>query len=331
MVRLRQELAAQRTRDAEPPGLADREPIPARPEPPASLWGRLVYRVRRYWELPAELEALERKVDEQAKLLAEAQKALLSRLVRLEGDMRFEHRRLARLADHLAMSSPAMSSPPATASPSARTIAELRDLPLEGEDARTRRLSAHLERVRGWPSLGPAHPLLDIGCKTGEWVALLNDAGIQAYGVDIDPQPVEQAGTRGVHAQVADGIEHLSRLPDGSLGAVSALRLLEYLPIEQVGALIAEARRCLVAGGLLLIETPNADSLMVTVHTFAEDPRRTRALPRAVLRLLLEGNGFRIEKELPEPRQGVEESAGVSVLDEPSGSPPDMTMIARKL
>jgi SAM-dependent methyltransferase len=325
-VRLRQELATPQPRTAERSVLPDPGPTPERAEPPSSLLGWFLFRIRRLWGLPAEVDSLERKVDEQGKLLADLHKALLTRVTRLEGDVRFEHRRLARLADDLAV-----SSPPSMARPWAGTIRELRDLPLEDKQARSRRLSTHLERVRGWPSLGPAHPLLDIGCKTGEWPALLNDAGIQAYGVDIDPQSVEEARTRGVHAQVGDGVEHLSRLPDGSLGAVSALRLLEYLPIEQVGVLIAEARRCLVAGGLLLIETPNAGSLMVTAHTFAEDPRRIRPLPAAVLRLLLEGNGFRIEKVLSGLEQGVRESAEVSDLEGPSGTPPDMTMIACKL
>ena len=302
--RLRQELASQPAPSPQPLAVPDPAPVHEAAPPPSSVLGRVGCWLRRYRGVPAELDGvrrtleelrrtLDRTLEEHDRLLADlrrSQDIQLARLGRLEADLRFEHRRLARLAD-----SQGAPSEPSPARPPSLAIPGLRDLPAEDRQSLAQRLSVHLERVKTWPSLGPSHPLLDIGCKTGEWLALLNAAGIEAYGVDIDPHAVAEAQGRGVNAQVAEGIEHLSALPDGSLGAVSALRLVEYLPIEQVALLIAEARRALIAGGRLVIETPNASSLLVTARTFLQDPRRNRPIPADVLRRLLQSQGFRVD------------------------------------
>jgi SAM-dependent methyltransferase len=346
MARLRQELASQRPAAAsrEPPLPLERMPAERVAVLRPGLFGRSWHWLRRYVRLPAELDQARGALAAQESLLADlvtAQQAQLVRLGRLEGDLRFEHRRLARLVDGQGRT-PADSAvgtvaitpvgiTPAAVTRLAVTPAALRDLPAEDREALDRRLSMHLERVNGAPSLQPGHPLLDIGCKTGDWLALLGEAGIEAYGVDIDPQMVEQARARGVNAQLADGLAHLSALPDGSLGWVSALRLLEYLPIEEVGLLIGEARRVLVAGGCLMIETPNAGNPLVAIRTSLDDPRRNRLLAPSILQRLLESEGFRVECDPSghEPRST--EDATASAFDDAWSTPADLTMIARKL
>lgn len=315
--RVRRELAAKTLADPakdDPAPTRSGEPSAPQPRPP------LLHRIRswldRYRRLPAEIDALTKRVAEQERRLSAldaAHQAAISRLGRFEADLQFHHRRLARLAG----SGVPERAPPAT--PVRATIPGLRDLPLETVEQRRARLARHFDRVKDWPTLRPGGPLLDIGCSDGEWLTLLQSAAIEACGVDIDGQAIEDARALGMNVQLAEGIGHLSGLPTGSLGGVSALRLVEYLDLDQTDHLLAEARRTLISGGLLLIETPNAASLAVTTRTFWEDPRRNRPLPERLLRCLAESHGFAVEATSKDGVSG------------PPADPADLTMIARKL
>ena len=133
------------------------------------------------------------------------------------------------------------------------------------------------------PELVASGPVLDLGCGRGELLTALRDAGVPAEGVDADPAMVEACRRRGVAVTGGDVLEVLRARPAGSLGAVTAIHLLEHLPASTWMAVMEAASRALRPGGLLIAECPNPGSLRVGADLFWSDPtHRTPVHPEAL-------------------------------------------------
>ncbi len=135
-------------------------------------------------------------------------------------------------------------------------------------------------------------PVVDLGSGRGEWLELLKDAGVDAYGVDLNQEIVEQCRARGLKVVLADACEHLAGVSERSLSAVTAFHLVENVPIDRVITLIDLSVRALQPGGLLILETPNPENLVVGASSFYVDPSHVRPLPPSLLAFLVEARGF---------------------------------------
>ncbi len=135
-------------------------------------------------------------------------------------------------------------------------------------------------------------PVLDLGCGRGEWLQLLRDWGLEARGVDLEPAMVNLCRQQGLAVETLDAMAALQASPDASLGMVTALHLVEHLPFELLTELVRECRRVLRPDGFLLMETPNAENLLVGANDFYTDPTHLRPIPSNLLRFLPECHGF---------------------------------------
>jgi len=140
--------------------------------------------------------------------------------------------------------------------------------------------------------VGSPAPLLDLGCGRGEWLALLRDAGITAYGVDSSDRMVAEAVARGLDARCDDALQHLENLEEGSLQAVSAFHFAEHVPLNVFTRVLDAVALALRPGGFLLIETPNPTNLVVGSASFYLDPTHLRPLHPDLLGFLVETRGF---------------------------------------
>jgi O-antigen chain-terminating methyltransferase len=137
-----------------------------------------------------------------------------------------------------------------------------------------------------------AGPVLDLGCGRGEWLTLLRDWGLQASGVDLEPGMVAACLQQGLAVESLDAVAALERCSSSSLGMVSALHLVEHLPFPLLESLVRESLRVLKPGGFLLMETPNAENLLVGANDFYTDPTHQKPIPSNLLRFLPEQLGF---------------------------------------
>jgi SAM-dependent methyltransferase len=153
-----------------------------------------------------------------------------------------------------------------------------------------KRLEIYLPQVQS--VAGADHPVLDLGPGRGEWLAQLRDRGIAAYGVDINSSFVASAAEMGLDVRHEDAVEHLRRLPDGSLAAVTAFHLVEHLSPAALIELVDNALRALRPGGLLILETPNPLNLKVGAASFHLDPTHVRPIHPLFLEFVLENRGF---------------------------------------
>ena len=197
------------------------------------------------------------------------------------------------------------------------------------EDIKTR-LGAYLPflaPLTAWPHAAA----LDLGCGRGEWLELLGEQGFAARGIDLDEGMLAACRERGLAVRNLDALAALRAEPDGSLALVSAFHLVEHIPFEMVRELVAEALRVLQPGGLLVLETPNPENLVVGACDFYMDPTHERPIPPKLLGFVADHGGFARHKlvRLQEDPQLHGDSRVVlaAVLQ---GASPDYSVVAQK-
>ncbi|MBM3335513.1 methyltransferase domain-containing protein, partial [Candidatus Sumerlaeota bacterium] len=134
--------------------------------------------------------------------------------------------------------------------------------------------------------------VLDAGCGRGELLELLRESGIAAYGVDLDENMVRCCREKGLDARCEDVLEHLAALPDGSLGGIVALQLIEHLDFTNLLLLLRLSALKLRSEGVIILETVNPTCLATFSGAFYADPTHLRPIHPEASRLLLENVGF---------------------------------------
>lgn len=133
---------------------------------------------------------------------------------------------------------------------------------------------------------------LDLGCGRGEWLRVLQRRGLEPRGVDASPAMVAACRAEGLHAEESDALAALASAPSDSHALISALHLAEHLEFPTLFALVAQAGRVLKPGGLLILETPNPENVLVGSHTFYHDPTHRNPLTPGSMSFLLGYHGF---------------------------------------
>ena len=137
-----------------------------------------------------------------------------------------------------------------------------------------------------------AAPVIDLGCGRGEWLEILNEAGITSRGVDTNQVQVELCRSRGLEVIEGDFIGYLQSLDNESAGAITGFHIIEHLSIENLVRLLNESLRVLRPGGVVIFETPNPDNVLVGSNFFYLDPTHHHPLPAELMQFLLQNRGF---------------------------------------
>ncbi len=151
------------------------------------------------------------------------------------------------------------------------------------------RMRPYVDDIAGVDS---ALPVVDLGCGRGELLELLAESGISAYGVETNPYYVESAKGLGIDVRLAEATEHLAGLKAQSLRAVTAIQFVAAFQVEQLITLLDAAVRAIEPGGVLILESPNPENLVVGASSFYLDPTRRQPIPPELLTFLVEARGF---------------------------------------
>ncbi len=135
-------------------------------------------------------------------------------------------------------------------------------------------------------------PVVDIGCGQGVLLELLAERNAEAVGVELDDELVRLCRAQGFDVEEASGLHYLQDQPDGSLGAVVLLQVIEHLSHQQVADLFLVAHQKLRPEGLLAIETVNPQSLYVFARAFYLDPTHATPVHPSYLEFLSSQAGF---------------------------------------
>ena len=196
------------------------------------------------------------------------------------------------------------------------------------------RLIPYIERVQLAGAGPPGKPILDIGCGRGEWLELLREHHLEAYGVDLNSIMIERCKALGLETSRADAIGHLRELPDESRSAITAFHVIEHVPFEVFINFLDEALRVLVPGGVLLLETPNPETIRVGATTFYYDPTHRNPLPPLPTQFIVQHRGF-VDVEILRLHPVTEErllgtGEDVDLLNRVLFGPQDYAIIARR-
>lgn len=166
---------------------------------------------------------------------------------------------------------------PAWRRPLYALLRELLRLRYEGGDAArlwVRRLAWPWERK--WRRILATHRMeritrigavLDVGCGRGAWLAAMRRWGFRCHGVEPSAEACARARELGL--DVACGQLWDAGYPDACFDVVRFNHVLEHL--HDPGRALAEARRVLRPGGLLIVAVPNHAGIARQAFRQAED------------------------------------------------------------
>jgi SAM-dependent methyltransferase len=247
-------------------------------------------------------------------------KSLAERVAGIDG--RLEHlqleSRLARL-ERARKPTPTVSAvAPQEAAPVPEALAasfdyETFEARFRPEESVRERQQSYVELLRG------RKRVVDLGCGRGELVEMLQGEGVSAYGVEIDPDFVALLEEKGIEVVAQDAVKHLAGLEPGAVDGIVASHVVEHLRAGPVSALVAQAAEKLADGGILILETPNPESLLAGSVNFHRDLTHVRPIHPDTLAFLLESAGFtevEIRRLSPVPAEERLPSPGDGPLDE---------------
>jgi O-antigen chain-terminating methyltransferase len=141
------------------------------------------------------------------------------------------------------------------------------------------------------PHFRACRNVLDIGCGRGEFLEMMQAAGIPAKGIDLDPESVATCRYKTLDAEVADLFVYLESLPEASLDGIFCSQVVEHLPPQRLPEMIRLCASRLQRNGALAIETPNPECLAIFATHFYLDPTHQRPVPHPLLAFYLEEFG----------------------------------------
>jgi len=161
-----------------------------------------------------------------------------------------------------------------------------------------RRLRVYLPFILPIAKLSPDAPILDLGCGRGEWLELMREQKLVATGIDINALSVKSCQSVGLNAIHADAMAVLGEMAENSVAVITGVHIAEHLAFDALLELCSKAMRALIPGGLLILETPNPENIIVGSHTFYLDPSHKHPLPPLLLDHVFDHIGFPTRKTL---------------------------------
>jgi O-antigen chain-terminating methyltransferase len=134
--------------------------------------------------------------------------------------------------------------------------------------------------------------VLEIGCGRGELLEGLREKGIDAQGIDLDAAMVQRCNEKGLNVQHGDGIAYLQGQPDGTLGGVIAIQVVEHLRLKDLQQLISLCARKVRVGGVVIFETINPQSVVALSSNYFRDPTHIWPLHSDTLSYLMQLGGL---------------------------------------
>ena len=110
--------------------------------------------------------------------------------------------------------------------------------------------------------------------------------------MEIEPDFVALLEEAGIEVVEQDAVEHLAGLEAGAVDGIVVSHVVEHLPAAALVHLIGVAGDKLTDGGVLIVETPNPESLLAGSVNFHRDPTHVRPVHPDTLAFLCESAGF---------------------------------------
>ncbi len=155
-----------------------------------------------------------------------------------------------------------------------------------------------------FPSAETTERIVDVGCGSGEMLAMLAEEGHNVLGVDLDPGMVQACLDQGLDAVQDDAIHFLAQTPPGSLKGIFCAQVVEHLLTSELEEFVRLAFTALRPSGTLVMETINPRSSYALGNHYYADTSHVRPVHPETLRFICEQVGFSpvmLEERSPHP------------------------------
>ena len=143
------------------------------------------------------------------------------------------------------------------------------------------------------PIFAGASNVLDVGCGRGELLDALRESGITSLrGVDVSPAMVDICRGRGFNVELGDALGYVAAQPDGSLGGLIAIQVVEHFTPAYLTRFLEAAYHALAPGAPVVLETINPNCWMAFFETYIRDLTHQQPLHPDTLRHLVQASGF---------------------------------------
>ncbi len=210
------------------------------------------------------------------------------------------------------------------------TYAKFEDNHRGSLSAISERLSVYKPLLKEFKSYNPDAFLVDLGCGRGDFLKIATDLSIECFGIDSNEDMLGVASQLDFNVEKADALEYLTRQEDNSLDILSAIHLIEHFNSGYLIKIIDQIERVLRPGGLVILETPNPENIIVSTCNFYMDMSHVKPLPPQLLKFIFQNQqfehinlwGLNSKKKLSE--------GPVALIDILGGVSPDYALLALK-
>ncbi len=162
----------------------------------------------------------------------------------------------------------------------------------------------YIEKIRSWyngyAGTEDSPKFVDLGCGECEWIELLSENGFAAVGVDSNVHVVNKVRKNFPEFSIEceDAITYLKQCEDNSVDLISSFHMVEHMDFLTIITLLKECYRTLKKGGMLIIETPNPQNILITTYYFNLDPTHNKPIPIELMSYFMEESGFEVKEKL---------------------------------
>jgi len=192
----------------------------------------------------------------------------------------------------------------------------------------------HAQFLKDMPARGGK--LLDIGCGTGEFLAMAQDAGYSVTGIDFSQMTIEIARSQfGLKELYPCTVEELvSQKPNEKYDVIVFFELLEH--VDDVPGFMSSVKRLLAPGGFIALSVPNRDRWRVnpvglSVREWDYPPNHFTCWSIPALVNLFTRHGFSVLSVKVEPLKALDRDWNVFVSIRLGIQPLIETLIVRPL
>ncbi|HEY9783762.1 MAG TPA: class I SAM-dependent methyltransferase [Candidatus Obscuribacterales bacterium] len=142
---------------------------------------------------------------------------------------------------------------------------------------------------------------LDVGCGNGRFLKMLHKLGVpkeNLYGVELDQRQIDRLNGEGFKGFYGRIEEVCKKLPAGQFDLIVMLQVLEH--VDDPDKVVKSLSALLNHGGVLVVETPNTNSLDVKLFKNRywggyHFPRHWNLFNRDTLARLAKNNGLQVK------------------------------------
>ena len=134
--------------------------------------------------------------------------------------------------------------------------------------------------------------LLDIGCGRGEWLKKYQVKFSQSTGIESDYSMIQHCRDNGLNVIEGDAIDKLSDFESNSISVITMIHVIEHIEHQNLLKLMNECFRVLRDDGILLMETPSIDNMIVSTKSFHIDHTHINPIHPEAICFHIEKAGF---------------------------------------